>query len=120
MSSVYEEIYMQDQLRFTGDYLNAIVRPSLSLLLSPLSPNLSLLSSLSTTSLLSSPFPSPFFHLPSPLSISPSHYIRATGSLDKVKSEASIVHWLPLNIIIAIVGWIYFAAWSISFYPQVS
>ena len=30
-----------------------------------------------------------------------------------------VVHWKPLNIIIAIVGWIYFVAWSISFYPQI-
>ncbi|XP_074640765.1 cystinosin homolog isoform X4 [Tubulanus polymorphus] len=30
-----------------------------------------------------------------------------------------IVHSQPLTVVIAIVGWIYFAAWSISFYPQV-
>ena len=37
-----------------------------------------------------------------------------------MERELSFVHSLPLNIIIAIVGWIYFAAWSISFYPQVN
>lgn len=25
----------------------------------------------------------------------------------------------PLNIVSEVIGWIYFAAWSISFYPQV-
>ena len=30
------------------------------------------------------------------------------------------MHSKPLNIIIAIIGWIYFVAWSISFYPQVN
>ena len=32
---------------------------------------------------------------------------------------ADVVHILALNIVIAVVGWIYFVAWSISFYPQV-
>ncbi|XP_064386402.1 cystinosin-like [Halichondria panicea] len=36
-----------------------------------------------------------------------------------VEREVAFVHSLPLNIIIAIVGWIYFAAWSVSFYPQI-
>lgn len=38
---------------------------------------------------------------------------------DYVKREVSFAHSHPLNIIIAIVGWLYFAAWSVSFYPQV-
>ena len=33
--------------------------------------------------------------------------------------RVTVVHSLPLNIIIIVVGWIYFVAWSISFYPQV-
>ena len=41
-------------------------------------------------------------------------------SISLVGREVSVVHWAPLNIIIEIIGWIYFAAWSISFYPQVS
>lgn len=41
-------------------------------------------------------------------------------SISLVAREVSVVHWAPLNIIIDIVGWIYFVAWSISFYPQVS
>ena len=40
--------------------------------------------------------------------------------LKLVKREVSFVHSLPLNVIIEIVGWIYFLAWSVSFYPQVS
>ncbi|EDO46894.1 predicted protein, partial [Nematostella vectensis] len=30
-----------------------------------------------------------------------------------------VVHYAPLTIINAVIGWIYFAAWSVSFYPQV-
>ena len=40
-------------------------------------------------------------------------------SLHDVVRPANVVHVLWLNIIIAVVGWIYFAAWSVSFYPQV-
>lgn len=29
-----------------------------------------------------------------------------------------IVHSKPLVVLIAVVGWIYFVAWTISFYPQ--
>lgn len=39
--------------------------------------------------------------------------------LDKVKREISIIHSKALDIFSIVVGWIYFAAWSISFYPQV-
>ena len=40
--------------------------------------------------------------------------------LEAVSREVSVAHSLPLNVIIDIVGWIYFLAWSISYYPQVS
>ena len=30
-----------------------------------------------------------------------------------------VVHYKPLVIINAVIGWMYFVAWSISFYPQV-
>ena len=36
-----------------------------------------------------------------------------------MKREVAFVHSLPLNVIIDVVGWIYFFAWSISSYPQV-
>ena len=39
--------------------------------------------------------------------------------LNKVKREISIIHYKALDIFSIVVGWIYFAAWSISFYPQV-
>ena len=47
----------------------------------------------------------------------PVSYFRAY--LEAVQREVSIVHSKPLNIIIVIVGWLYFVAWSVSFYPQV-
>lgn len=40
-------------------------------------------------------------------------------NLNNVQPPVAIVHSLPLNIIIIIVGWIYFVAWSVSFYPQI-
>lgn len=36
-----------------------------------------------------------------------------------VKREVSFAHSLPLNIVIIVVGWIYFVAWTVSFYPQI-
>ena len=39
--------------------------------------------------------------------------------MNLVKREVSFAHNLPLNIVIIVVGWIYFAAWTVSFYPQV-
>ena len=33
--------------------------------------------------------------------------------------RVDVIHSSALNVIIEIVGWIYFIAWSISFYPQV-
>ena len=33
--------------------------------------------------------------------------------------QINVVHNLPLSIINAVIGWIYFVAWSVSFYPQV-
>ena len=39
--------------------------------------------------------------------------------LNKVKREISMIHCKALDIFSIVVGWIYFAAWSISFYPQV-
>ncbi|XP_071492454.1 cystinosin-like [Diadema antillarum] len=41
------------------------------------------------------------------------------GNLTDKYVEVSIVHSSALSIIIIVVGWIYFVAWSISFYPQV-
>lgn len=40
-------------------------------------------------------------------------------NLNNVQPEVAIVHSLPLNIVIIVVGWIYFVAWSVSFYPQI-
>ncbi|XP_072018726.1 cystinosin-like [Amphiura filiformis] len=41
------------------------------------------------------------------------------GNLSSVFVRVQVVHSEALSIIIIIVGWIYFAAWSVSFYPQV-
>ena len=41
-------------------------------------------------------------------------------SISLVGREVSVANWVQLNIVIEVVGWIYFVAWSISFYPQVS
>lgn len=43
----------------------------------------------------------------------------ATGEHSHVSLTMRVVHSIPLTIINAVIGWIYFAAWSISFYPQV-
>ena len=34
--------------------------------------------------------------------------------------KITVVHFPALVIINAVIGWIYFVAWSVSFYPQVS
>ena len=47
------------------------------------------------------------------------HYPIHREYIKLVKREVAFAHSLPLNIVIIVVGWIYFAAWSISFYPQV-
>ncbi len=39
--------------------------------------------------------------------------------LKEVTRDVSMAHSLPLDVVIVVVGWIYFLAWSISFYPQV-
>ena len=39
--------------------------------------------------------------------------------MELVRREVSFARNLPLNVVIAVVGWIYFVAWTISFYPQV-
>jgi cystinosin len=39
--------------------------------------------------------------------------------LNKVKREVSIIHATWIYYFSMVVGWIYFAAWSISFYPQI-
>eukprot|EP00731_Ephydatia_muelleri_P018975 Em0011g1015a len=44
---------------------------------------------------------------------------RVIVSLDKVIAEVDVVHSNALVIITAVIGWMYFAAWSISFYPQI-
>ncbi|XP_031554468.1 cystinosin-like, partial [Actinia tenebrosa] len=38
---------------------------------------------------------------------------------DGIKVVVRVVHFPPLIIINAVIGWIYFVAWSVSFYPQV-
>lgn len=38
---------------------------------------------------------------------------------DDIKVVVRVVHYSPLIIINAVIGWIYFVAWSVSFYPQV-
>ena len=40
-------------------------------------------------------------------------------SIGDVVREVGVIHSDPLQIIIIVIGWVYFAAWSISFYPQV-
>ena len=45
----------------------------------------------------------------------PQSYFRLNESYVRVQ----VVHSLPLNVVIIVIGWIYFVAWSISFYPQV-
>ncbi len=40
-------------------------------------------------------------------------------SLNETYIRVSVVHSKPLVIIVAVIGWIYFVAWSVSFYPQV-
>lgn len=42
----------------------------------------------------------------------------ATGKDSHVSFTMRVVHSIPLSIINVVIGWIYFAAWSISFYPQ--
>ncbi|XP_041474918.1 cystinosin-like isoform X2 [Lytechinus variegatus] len=41
------------------------------------------------------------------------------GDLSGLYVEVNVVHSSALSIIIIVVGWIYFVAWSVSFYPQV-
>ena len=41
------------------------------------------------------------------------------NSIQDVSREANVVHILALNIVSDVIGWLYFVAWSISFYPQV-
>jgi hypothetical protein len=36
-----------------------------------------------------------------------------------VVRPANVVHLLPLNVLAAVIGWIYFACWTVSYYPQV-
>ncbi|XP_078656144.1 cystinosin-like isoform X1 [Branchiostoma floridae x Branchiostoma belcheri] len=39
--------------------------------------------------------------------------------LDSVFTKVSVVHSIPLHVVNAVIGWIYFVAWSVSFYPQI-
>ena len=41
-------------------------------------------------------------------------------SAKNVIVDIQVVHSKTLTIVNAVIGWIYFAAWSVSFYPQVS
>jgi hypothetical protein len=50
----------------------------------------------------------------SPL-VSTSFFYSQKSAYVKIKG----VHSSVLDVFIAIIGWIYFAAWSVSFYPQV-
>ncbi len=40
-------------------------------------------------------------------------------SLGSLYLRVGVVHNLPLVTVNAVIGWIYFVAWSISFYPQI-
>ena len=42
-----------------------------------------------------------------------------SSRLNETYIRVSVVHSKALDIVIAVIGWIYFVAWSISFYPQV-
>lgn len=48
-------------------------------------------------------------------------YIQRNESKDHtyISFQINVVHNRPLSIINAVIGWIYFVAWSVSFYPQV-
>ena len=50
---------------------------------------------------------------------SKSHNIVHREYMMLVRREVAFAHNLPLNVVIAVIGWIYFVAWTISFYPQV-
>ena len=43
-----------------------------------------------------------------------------SSSLHDVARPANVVHFVVLNIVSEVVGWLYFIMWSVSFYPQVS
>ena len=50
------------------------------------------------------------------------HYRNSiTGDVDKAKASVHVAIYLSddINVINDVIGWIYFAAWSVSFYPQV-
>lgn len=40
-------------------------------------------------------------------------------SLKDLSVDVEVVHSLVLDGAVSVIGWIYFLAWSISFYPQV-
>jgi len=42
-----------------------------------------------------------------------------TNKDNSASFQIRVVHYFPLTIINAVIGWIYFVAWSVSFYPQV-
>ena len=33
--------------------------------------------------------------------------------------RVSVIHLRSLDVLASVVGWLYFAAWSVSFYPQI-
>ena len=50
------------------------------------------------------------------------HYRNSiTGEVDKAKASVNVAIYLSddINVLNDVIGWIYFAAWSVSFYPQV-
>ena len=50
------------------------------------------------------------------------HYRNSiTGEVDKAKASVHVAIYLSddINVLNDVIGWIYFAAWSVSFYPQV-
>ena len=40
-------------------------------------------------------------------------------SLFNAFAKITVVHSYSLELIITVIGWMYFAAWSVSFYPQI-
>lgn len=53
------------------------------------------------------------------LSLSHSYLVNYREMLYFLQREVSFVHYLELNIVIKVIGWIYCIAWIIGFYPQV-
>ena len=63
----------------------------------------------------------PFSHAPGFIlsSLSHSYLANFREMLYFLQREISFVHYLELNVVIKVIGWIYCIAWIIGFYPQV-